>query len=84
MADARERLTRLIELATENAPDKQQALAFELCDLLVNGTPHPFEQLGHVQEIMRRNSRHVVRNFSEINIQSDEAAPQHERQHRDP
>jgi Uncharacterised protein conserved in bacteria (DUF2336) len=34
MSDARERLSRLIELASESTPEKQRALAFELCDLL--------------------------------------------------
>jgi hypothetical protein len=64
MADARERLTRLIELATENAPDKQQALAFELCDLLVNwpqryprAMREPFEAL--LEKVRRRIDMHT-------------------------
>jgi hypothetical protein len=36
MSDPRERLTRLVELATENAPDKRRLLASELCDLLLD------------------------------------------------
>jgi len=59
VADARERLTRLIELASENAPEKQAALAFELCDLLVDWPPRypqimrePFEAL--LEKVLRR------------------------------
>jgi hypothetical protein len=59
MTDARERLTRLIELASENAPEKQAALAFELCDLLVDWPPRypqvmrePFEAL--LEKVLRR------------------------------
>jgi hypothetical protein len=59
MADARERLTRLIELASENAPDKQTALAFELCDLLIDwpqryprAMREPFEAL--LEKVRRR------------------------------
>lgn len=59
MPDARERLTRLIELASENAPEKQPALAFELCDLLVDWPSRypqvmrePFEAL--LEKILRR------------------------------
>ena len=59
MSDARERLTRLIELASENAPEKQAALAFELCDLLVDWPPRypqvmrePFEAL--LEKVLRR------------------------------
>ena len=64
MADARERLTRLIELATENAAEKQQALAFELCDLLVNwpqryprAMREPFEAL--LEKVRRRIDLHT-------------------------
>ncbi|HUO91475.1 MAG TPA: DUF2336 domain-containing protein [Rhizomicrobium sp.] len=59
MSDVRERLTRLIELASENAPEKQAALAFELCDLLVDWPPRypqimrePFEAL--LEKVLRR------------------------------
>ena len=59
MTDARERLTRLIELASENAPEKQPALAFELCDLLVAWPERypqimrePFEAL--LEKVLRR------------------------------
>jgi hypothetical protein len=59
MAEPRERLTRLIELASENAPEKQAALAFELCDLLVDWPPRypqimrePFEAL--LEKVLRR------------------------------
>lgn len=59
MADARARLTRLIELATQSAPEKQRALAFELCDLLLEWParyPHamrePFEVL--LEKVLRR------------------------------
>jgi hypothetical protein len=36
MSNARERLTHLIELASQSAPEKQRALATELCDLLID------------------------------------------------
>ncbi len=36
MSDPRERLTSLVELATENAPEKRRMLAVELCDLLLD------------------------------------------------
>ena len=59
MSEPRERLTRLIELASENAPEKQAALAFELCDLLVDWPPRypqvmrePFEAL--LEKVLRR------------------------------
>lgn len=59
MSDARERLTRLIELARENVPEKQPALAFELCDLLVDWPARypkimrePFEAL--LEKVLRR------------------------------
>jgi hypothetical protein len=59
MSDARERLTRLIELARENVPEKQPALAFELCDLLVDWPERypkimrePFEAL--LEKVLRR------------------------------
>jgi hypothetical protein len=59
MSEPRERLTRLIELAGENTPEKQAALAFELCDLLVDWPPRypqimrePFEAL--LEKVLRR------------------------------
>jgi hypothetical protein len=36
MSTARERLTNLIELASQSAPEKQRALAMEVCDLLID------------------------------------------------
>lgn len=36
MSTARERLTNLVELAGQNTPEKQRALAVELCDLLID------------------------------------------------
>ena len=36
MSTARERLTNLVELASQRAPEKQRALAMELCDLLID------------------------------------------------
>jgi hypothetical protein len=52
MSDPRERLTRLVELATESAPEKRRMLATELCDLLLDWPPNypaamrePFETL---------------------------------------
>jgi hypothetical protein len=59
MTDARERLSRLIELASESTPDKQRALAFELCDLLTDWPQRypvvmrePFEAL--LENVLRR------------------------------
>jgi hypothetical protein len=64
MADARERLTRLIDLANDNTPEKQQALAFELCDLLTNwpqryprAMREPFEAL--LEKVRRRLDPHT-------------------------
>src|ERR1700683_4330083 len=36
MSTARERLTNLVELASQSAPEKQRALAMEVCDLLID------------------------------------------------
>jgi hypothetical protein len=36
MSTARERLTNLVELASQSAPEKRRALAAELCDLLID------------------------------------------------
>lgn len=59
MVDARERLSHLIELAGESTPDKQRALAFELCDLLTDwptrypaAMREPFEAL--LEKVLRR------------------------------
>ncbi len=59
MSDVRERLSRLIELAGESAPEKQRALAFELCDLLTDwprlyppAMREPFEVL--LEKVLRR------------------------------
>jgi hypothetical protein len=58
-SDARDRLTRLIELATQSAPEKRRALAFELCDLLTDwprrypaAMREPFEVL--LEKVLRR------------------------------
>jgi hypothetical protein len=52
MSDTTDRLTRLIELATTNAPENRRTLAIELCDLLLDWPAHhpvnmrePFEAL---------------------------------------
>jgi hypothetical protein len=59
MSEARARLSRLIDLATQNAPEKQRALAFELCDLLLDwpvryppAMREPFEVL--LEKVLRR------------------------------
>lgn len=59
MSDAKDRLSRLIELAMESAPEKQRALAFELCDLLLDwpqrypsAMREPFEAL--LEKALRR------------------------------
>jgi hypothetical protein len=47
MAEVKERLSRLIDLAGETAPEKQRALAFELCELLTDWPkryPHPMRE----------------------------------------
>jgi hypothetical protein len=59
MSDVQARLTRLIELAMQSAPEQQRALAFELCDLLVEwparyapAMREPFEAL--LEKVLRR------------------------------
>jgi hypothetical protein len=59
MSEPRERLTRLVKLAGETAPETQRALAFELCDLLLDWPERyprimrePFEAL--VEKVLRR------------------------------
>ena len=60
MADARERLTRLIELANDNAPEKQQALAFELCDLLSKWpTRYPRAMREPFEALLEKVRRHL-------------------------
>lgn len=58
MANARERLTHLVELASQSAPEKSRALALELCDLLLDWPEDysaamraPFEAL--VEKVVR-------------------------------
>jgi hypothetical protein len=52
MTDAKQRLTHLIELASQNAPENRRVLAVEVCDLLIDWPVHyptsmrePFEAL---------------------------------------
>ena len=52
MSDAKERLSRLIELASDGAPENRRVLALDLCDLLLDWPQHypapmrePFEAL---------------------------------------
>lgn len=52
MVDAKKKLTHLIDLATQDAPESRRALATELCDLLLDWPAHypaqmrePFEAL---------------------------------------
>jgi len=59
MADAKERLSRLIDLAGETAPEKQRALAFELTELLMDWPARypsdmrePFEAL--LEKVLKR------------------------------
>src|SRR3974390_519720 len=59
MRDAKDRLSRLIELAGESTPEKQRALAFELYDLLIDWTQRyplamrePFEAL--LEKVLKR------------------------------
>src|ERR1700722_15470694 len=59
MADAKERLSRLIDLAGETTPEKQRALAFELSDLLTDWPARypaemrePFEAL--LEKVLKR------------------------------
>ena len=59
MRDAKDRLSRLIELAGESTPEKQRALAFELYDLLIDwpqryplAMREPFEAL--LEKVLKR------------------------------
>jgi hypothetical protein len=68
MSDARARLNSLVDLATENAPEKRRALALELCDLL-HAWPtnypaamrEPFEALlEKTVRLIDRDTRHAL------------------------
>jgi hypothetical protein len=66
MSDPRERLTRLVELATQNAPEQRRMLAVELCDLLLDWPANyppamrePFETLlEKTMRLIDRETRH--------------------------
>jgi hypothetical protein len=64
MPDAR--LNRLVELATENAPETRRKLAVELCDLLLDWpypatTREPFEALlEKTVRLIDRDTRHAL------------------------
>jgi hypothetical protein len=68
MSDPRERLTRLVELATQNAPEKRRMLAIELCDLLLDWPANypasmrePFETLlEKTMRLIDRETRSVL------------------------
>jgi Uncharacterised protein conserved in bacteria (DUF2336) len=68
MSDARARLNSLVELATENAPDKRRKLALELCDLLLDwpqtyppAMREPFEALlEKAVRLIDRDTRHAL------------------------
>jgi Uncharacterised protein conserved in bacteria (DUF2336) len=68
MSDPRERLTRLVELATQNAPEKRRMLATELCDLLLDWPENyppamrePFETLlEKTMRLIDREARHAL------------------------
>jgi hypothetical protein len=68
MSDARARLNSLVELATENAPEKRRELAVELCDLLLDWPRsypaqmrEPFEALlEKTVRLIDRDTRHAL------------------------
>lgn len=70
MSDAKQRLNRLIELATYDAPENRRTLAVELCDLLLDWPMHypthmrePFEVL--LEKTVRtidEETRHTLAN----------------------
>jgi hypothetical protein len=68
MSDARARLNSLVELATQNAPEKRRELAVELCDLLLAWPPNypaamrePFEALlEKTVRLIDRDTRHAL------------------------
>jgi hypothetical protein len=65
---ARDRLSRLIELAGEDAPERRRMLAVELCDLLLDwpesypaSTREPFEALlEKTMQMIDRQTRHAL------------------------
>ncbi|HEY1836064.1 MAG TPA: DUF2336 domain-containing protein [Rhizomicrobium sp.] len=68
MSDARARLNSLVELATQNAPEKRRELAVELCDLLLDWPSNypawirePFEALlEKTVHLIDRDTRHAL------------------------
>lgn len=68
MSDACARLNSLVELATENAPEKRRKLAVELCDLLLDWPKsypaqmrEPFEALlEKTVRLIDRDTRHAL------------------------
>ncbi len=68
MSDARARLNSLVELATQNAPEKRRELAIELCDLLLDWPANyppamrePFEALlEKTVRLIDRDTRHAL------------------------
>lgn len=68
MSDARARLNSLVELATQNAPEKRRELAVELCDLLLDWPANyppsmrePFEALlEKTMRLIDRDTRHTL------------------------
>jgi DNA-binding XRE family transcriptional regulator len=68
MSEARARLNSLVELATQNAPEKRRELAIELCDLLLDWPANypaqmrePFEALlEKTIRLIDRDTRHVL------------------------
>jgi hypothetical protein len=62
MSTARERLTHLVELASQSAPEKQRALATELCDLLIDWPPDYSRAMrGPFEALLERISRGLDR-----------------------
>jgi hypothetical protein len=76
MSDARERLTSLVELATENAPEKRRKLAIELCDLLLDWPPaYPAAMREPFETLLEKTVRLVDRDTREALIGRIAAAP---------
>ncbi|HXM00092.1 MAG TPA: DUF2336 domain-containing protein [Rhizomicrobium sp.] len=80
MSEPRERLTRLVELATQNAPERRRGLAIELCDLLLDWPANyppamrePFETL--LEKTMRLIDRQTCAELIARIAASDAAAP---------
>jgi hypothetical protein len=62
MIDANERLTRLIELATQSAPETQCGLAFEICDLLLDWPPgYPIALQALFEALLEKSMQHLDR-----------------------